>query len=82
MRFWRIFCTLLSAIRLMDILSGKEVIATSGAILGVVVDIKLDLRLGRILAIVENEGSFHMIPSEQISGMTDEVLLFEGPPTA
>jgi sporulation protein YlmC with PRC-barrel domain len=82
MRFWRILCTLVSAIRLMDILSGKEIIATSGAILGVVVDIKLDLSLGKILAIVDNEGSFHMIPSEQISPLNDETLLFEGPRTA
>ncbi len=51
----------------MEVLPGKEVTTPDGANLGVAADIKLDLMQNKIWVMVENQGRWSMIPSEQIA---------------
>jgi len=78
MNIWQILGTLISAIGLMEVLLGKEVATPDGANLGVAADIELDLMRDKIWVMVENQGQWSTIPSEQIASLTDKVILFEG----
>lgn len=76
MNIWHMLGTLISAIGLMEVLLGKEVTTPDGASLGVAADIKLDLIQDKIWMVVENQGRWSIIPSEQIASLTDKVILF------
>jgi len=78
MNIWQILSALIAAIGLMELLVGKEVTTPDGANLGVAADIKLDLMHDKIWLVVEDQGRWSTIPSEQIASLTDRVILLEG----
>jgi len=69
MDIWHLLGTLISAIGIMVIFLGKEIITPEGTVVGKVVDMKLDLIKSQIWMIVEDKGHLSMVPSERIASM-------------
>ncbi len=77
MKIWQNLRTLLNAVGLMQVLLGKEVTDSDGATLGLAADLKLDLERNEIWVMVENQGTWSTIPTEQVAILPDKAILFE-----
>ena len=73
MKIWQILDTLIEAIVLMETLLGKKITTLDGDVLGTAADIKLDLMRDEIWVMVEYQGRWSMISSNQIASLTNEV---------
>ncbi len=77
MKIWQNLRTLSNAMGLMQVLLGKEVTSSDGVTLGLAADLKLDLEQNKIWVMVENQGTWTTIPTEQIAILPDKAILFE-----
>ena len=77
MKILQILKTMVAARGLEVLLLDKEVTTSSGASLGVVVNIKRELSQDKIWAVVNNLGQENILLIEQIASVADKVVLFD-----
>ncbi len=75
MDLWQDLQTLMIAVGLMQVLLGKEVMTADGVGVGLAADLKLDLKHHKIWVLVEKQGTWSSIPSEQIAVLPGKAVL-------
>ena len=76
MKFFKEVKTSLIALLLAELLIGKTVIMSDGSNIGKVADVRLEPADGRSWVIINNQNTWREIPSEEITGFNDEIVLF------
>ena len=71
MYIWQNLRTLINAMGLMQVVLGKKVTTSDGVTLGLAADLKLDLEQNKMWVMVENQGTWGTIPTEQIAILPD-----------